>query len=62
EPFGPTDHCIEMLRQNSMCTADVGMITYEWVKNWSNPYPDFSHSVVFKTSSFQISCPSEQSG
>ncbi|KAJ6578017.1 hypothetical protein B0H19DRAFT_1122111 [Mycena capillaripes] len=36
------DHCTEMLRMNLICSADVGMITYEWVQNWTVPYPDFS--------------------
>ncbi|KAJ7240979.1 hypothetical protein C8J57DRAFT_1192966 [Mycena rebaudengoi] len=38
------DHCTEMesLRMNLMCSADVGMITYEWVQNWTVPYPDFN--------------------
>ncbi|KAF8907012.1 hypothetical protein CPB84DRAFT_1769237 [Gymnopilus junonius] len=36
------DHCVEILRQNLMCSADVGMITYEWVKGFSEPYPDFN--------------------
>jgi len=36
------DHCIEILRQNLMCTADVGLVTYEWVEGFSEPYPDFS--------------------
>ncbi|KAE9401367.1 hypothetical protein BT96DRAFT_992095 [Gymnopus androsaceus JB14] len=36
------DHCIEMIRTNLMCASDVGMITYEWVTNWTMPYPDFN--------------------
>ncbi|KAF9806897.1 hypothetical protein IEO21_08481 [Rhodonia placenta] len=36
------DHCIEMLRQNILCTADVGVITYDWVQGYSRPYPDFN--------------------
>ncbi|PPQ65051.1 hypothetical protein CVT26_015747 [Gymnopilus dilepis] len=36
------DHCVEILRQHLMCTADVGMITYEWVTGFSEPYPDFN--------------------
>ena len=27
-----TEHCVEMIRQQLMCTADVGIITYEWVR------------------------------
>lgn len=36
------DHCIEMLRQRIMCTGDVGMITFDWVKGHKKPYPNFS--------------------
>jgi len=36
------DHCVEIIRQNLMCSGDVGMITYEWVKGFSRPYPDFN--------------------
>ncbi|KAF9554911.1 hypothetical protein CPC08DRAFT_821399 [Agrocybe pediades] len=36
------DHCVEIIRQNLMCSADVGMLTYEWVKGFSVPYPDFN--------------------
>ncbi|KDR73859.1 hypothetical protein GALMADRAFT_71587, partial [Galerina marginata CBS 339.88] len=37
-----SDHCVEILRQDLMCSADVGMITFEWVKGHSHPYPDFN--------------------
>ncbi|KAF9803517.1 hypothetical protein IEO21_09655 [Rhodonia placenta] len=36
------DHCIEMLRQLILCTADVGVITYDWVQGYSRPYPNFN--------------------
>ncbi|KDR77533.1 hypothetical protein GALMADRAFT_209863 [Galerina marginata CBS 339.88] len=36
------DHCVEILRQNLMCSADVGMITFEWVSGHDDPYPDFN--------------------
>ena len=26
------EHCVDNLRQVLMCSADVGMITYEWVR------------------------------
>ena len=35
------DHCIDMIRQAIMCTGDVGLMTYNWVKDNSQPYPDF---------------------
>lgn len=36
------DHCIEMIRQNIMCNADVTMITWDWVQRHSFPYPNFN--------------------
>ncbi|KAJ3509500.1 hypothetical protein NLJ89_g5194 [Agrocybe chaxingu] len=35
-------HCVEIIRQNLMCSADVAMITYEWVRGFRLPYPDFN--------------------
>lgn len=32
-----------MLRQNLMCNADVSLITYRWVKNHREPYPNFNN-------------------
>ncbi|KAH7904333.1 hypothetical protein BJ138DRAFT_1166726 [Hygrophoropsis aurantiaca] len=37
------DHCVEMLRQNVMCSADVTMITWDWVKDHTSPYPNFNN-------------------
>jgi len=34
------DHCIDILRQNLMCNADVEMLTYNWRKTQHNPFPD----------------------
>ncbi|CCM01727.1 uncharacterized protein FIBRA_03793 [Fibroporia radiculosa] len=36
------DHCLEMLRQNLMCHADIALITYDWVADFPKPFPDFS--------------------
>ncbi|KJA15269.1 hypothetical protein HYPSUDRAFT_149341 [Hypholoma sublateritium FD-334 SS-4] len=36
------EHCVDNLRQVLMCSADVGMITYEWVRGFSSPYPNFN--------------------
>ncbi|KAG0697876.1 hypothetical protein DFH29DRAFT_944379, partial [Suillus ampliporus] len=36
------DHCIEMIRQNIMCNADVTMITWDWVERHRIPYPNFN--------------------
>ena len=36
------DHCIEILRINLMCTADVTLLTYSWVQGLEHPTPDFN--------------------
>ncbi|KAG2361938.1 hypothetical protein BDR07DRAFT_1408130 [Suillus spraguei] len=36
------DHCIEMIRQNIMCNADVTMITWDWVERHKFAYPNFN--------------------
>jgi hypothetical protein len=36
------DHCIEMIRQGIMCTADVTMITWDWVQGLKTPYPNLN--------------------
>ncbi|KAG2068291.1 hypothetical protein BDR04DRAFT_1232905 [Suillus decipiens] len=36
------DHCVEMIRQNIMCHADVTMITWNWVEGHTVPYPNFN--------------------
>ncbi|KAF9477270.1 hypothetical protein BDN70DRAFT_810980 [Pholiota conissans] len=36
------EHCLEILRQALMCSADTGMITFEWVRGFSGAYPDFN--------------------
>ncbi|KAF2170713.1 hypothetical protein M409DRAFT_19527 [Zasmidium cellare ATCC 36951] len=34
-------HCTGMLMQHLLCTADAGMVTYQWRENSHIPYPDF---------------------
>ncbi|KJA17777.1 hypothetical protein HYPSUDRAFT_45945 [Hypholoma sublateritium FD-334 SS-4] len=36
------EHCIEILRQVLMCNPDTTMITFDWVRGFSTPYPDFN--------------------
>ncbi|KAG2148153.1 uncharacterized protein EDB93DRAFT_1250211 [Suillus bovinus] len=36
------DYCIEMLRQNMMCNADVTVITWDWVRGQKYPLPNFN--------------------
>jgi hypothetical protein len=35
------EHCVDVLRQQLMCTADPGMVTFRWVEGISGPYPEF---------------------
>ncbi|MCJ1381172.1 hypothetical protein MMC17_004281 [Xylographa soralifera] len=35
-------HCIEMLRQNIMCNADVGIIPHHWIKQSPDPFANFN--------------------
>ncbi|KAG0697875.1 hypothetical protein DFH29DRAFT_1003365 [Suillus ampliporus] len=35
------DHCIEMLRQLTMCRGDVTMITNDWIEGSDDPFPEF---------------------
>ncbi|KAM3073411.1 hypothetical protein ACMFMG_004690 [Clarireedia jacksonii] len=34
------DHCIDILRQNIMCNANMEMLTYNWRHTQHNPFPD----------------------
>ncbi|KAG2038067.1 hypothetical protein BDR03DRAFT_326585 [Suillus americanus] len=36
------DHCIEMLRQFTMCAGDTTMITHDWVEGRTAPFADFN--------------------
>lgn len=38
----PSDHCVEMLRQQIMCTGDVGLLVFHWVEGHVNPWPDYN--------------------
>ena len=40
--FSTTDYCIEMLRQNIMCNADVGIIPHHWIKQSPDPFANFN--------------------
>ncbi|MCJ1315340.1 hypothetical protein MMC15_000657 [Xylographa vitiligo] len=35
-------HCIEILRENIMCNADVGVIPHEWVNRIPDPFANFN--------------------
>ncbi|KAL5401790.1 hypothetical protein PMIN04_013074 [Paraphaeosphaeria minitans] len=35
-------HCLEMLRQNILCTADVGVITHQWIQQSPDPFANFN--------------------
>ncbi|KAG1787748.1 uncharacterized protein HD556DRAFT_1277141 [Suillus plorans] len=36
------DHCIEILRQLTMCSGDVTMITHDWIEGRATPFADFN--------------------
>ncbi|KAL9040363.1 MAG: hypothetical protein Q9214_004513 [Letrouitia sp. 1 TL-2023] len=36
------DHCVDNLRQNLMCQADVSLLTFDWVDNDRAPKPNFA--------------------
>lgn len=36
------DHCADNFRQKLMCDADVGVITYDWLKGHQHPLPNFN--------------------
>ena len=35
-------HCVDMLMQHLLCTADTGMLTYRWMEDSEDPEPDMS--------------------
>ena len=35
-------HCLHMLVQNLMCSANVDLITHNWIETQRHPFPDFS--------------------
>ncbi|KAI0386437.1 hypothetical protein F5Y04DRAFT_276044 [Hypomontagnella monticulosa] len=35
-------HCVGMLMEHLLCTADAGFLTYNWVEHESSPFPDMS--------------------
>ncbi|KAK1726615.1 hypothetical protein CaCOL14_004399 [Colletotrichum acutatum] len=39
-------HCFDILAQAIKCTGSVDMITFNWVENWEQPFPDFRNHKV----------------
>ena len=37
-----TDHCVDMLRENLMCTSDLSVVLFEYDDHHKLPQPDFS--------------------
>lgn len=35
------EHCIDLIRQDMMCTANTGVLPYIWVENITTPEPYF---------------------
>ena len=36
------EHCVDMVRQRLMCTADTELITFRWIEGKNGPEPDFN--------------------
>jgi hypothetical protein len=41
QPDRNIDHCLDALREQLMCTADIGILPYVRVKDKDRAYPDF---------------------
>ena len=39
---GKAGHCVDVLRQQLMCSADIGLVGYNWVKDMAHPVSDFN--------------------
>ncbi|KAI0592927.1 hypothetical protein F4775DRAFT_587173 [Biscogniauxia sp. FL1348] len=39
-------HCFDILAQAIKCTGSVDMITFNWVEEWKQPFPDFMNHKV----------------
>ncbi|RYP35510.1 hypothetical protein DL767_003764 [Monosporascus sp. MG133] len=39
-------HCFDVLAQAIKCTGSVDMITFNWVEEWDQPFPDFANHKV----------------
>ncbi|KAF1968281.1 hypothetical protein BU23DRAFT_480704, partial [Bimuria novae-zelandiae CBS 107.79] len=35
------EHCVDVIRQRLICTADTSIVTFRWVKGISGAYPNF---------------------
>ncbi|KAK2733560.1 hypothetical protein CKAH01_08355 [Colletotrichum kahawae] len=42
-------HCFDILAQAIKCTGSVDMITFNWVENWDQPFPDFMNHKVCRS-------------
>jgi len=40
------DHCIEIMRQATLCRADISLFTLQWSQDSLNPRADFSQAHV----------------
>ncbi|OQV01135.1 hypothetical protein CLAIMM_06542 [Cladophialophora immunda] len=43
------NHCVDMLRQNLMCSISTDIVTYEWVEANDTPQPNFSIEKVCRS-------------
>lgn len=42
-------HCVGMLMEHLLCTADAGFITYNWIEHELHPFPDMSGEYTFQS-------------
>jgi hypothetical protein len=35
------EHCLDSIRMSLQCNADVSIVTFKWIANYSLPWPDF---------------------
>ncbi|ORY67104.1 uncharacterized protein BCR38DRAFT_387461 [Pseudomassariella vexata] len=35
------EHCVDVVRQRLMCTADPAIVTFQWIMGLPRPYPNF---------------------
>lgn len=36
------EHCVDIIRQRLMCSADPGLVTFRWIEGQAGPEPDFN--------------------
>lgn len=51
-----TGHCLDMIRQQLMCTVDINVFGQVWVDSISGPFPDVRilHTAFSRPSAFAL--------